>query len=192
MRRVLVWGFGGFFLLGMIGAAVNIHKASSSPAAQNATWQPTPEASAATSAPRRTFDLDAAYGLQWDYADQPEKMRGTTDHYADLPSLNVKGHLRIQKTSEGVGVLLFLDGGQFWCPGDGCNMSVRFDSAPIEKIWCYHPGDNDTHAVFIANGPALIGRLKKTHHLIVEAQVFQAGAVQIPLCHSSCRLGPAA
>ena len=160
------------------------------------TSRATSAASVATIAPpsgSRTYDLDSGPRLsQWTYESSKDDMRGSTDSYATLESVNGLGfgfpynrgkswgRIRLQKTvRSGVSALLTITQGQFVCAAEGCSVPVKFDEGPIEALWCSGTADGDPTALFVGDPRRFISRLKRAHSLIVEPQFFQEGSRQL-------------
>jgi hypothetical protein len=77
----------------------------------------------------RTFDSGAL--PLWSYQSAKDDMRGSTDSYASLESLNVRGHTVLRRSAKsGINVMLILDRAQFMCGYDGCSVAVKFDDGP--------------------------------------------------------------
>jgi hypothetical protein len=119
-------------------------------------------------------------------------MRGSTDSYATLESVNGLGFgfpynrgkswggIRLQRTAgSGVRALLTITQGQFVCGVDGCSVPVKFDEGPIEALWCSGTADGDTTALFVGDPKQFISRIRRAHRVIVEPQFFQEGSRQL-------------
>src|ERR1700690_2464606 len=122
--------------------------------------------------PPSTFSRARDYA----YESSKDDMRGSTDSYATLESVNGLGfgfpynrgkswgRIRLQKTvRSGVSALLTIPQGQFVCAAEGCSVPLKFDEGPIEALWCSGTADGDPTALFVGDPRRFISRLKRAH-----------------------------
>jgi hypothetical protein len=108
----------------------------------------------------------------WQYHNETDKMRGTTDRFATLAS-NGDPELQLEvrdlASTGGMDVLLVKDGNTFTC-GMACQLSVKFDGESVQK-WYF--SDGSTHglgSLFVAHEykNKFLSKLKAAKHLVVE------------------------
>lgn len=127
----------------------------------------------------------------WVYSTDEDKLRGAKTYYAKTTSTNsirqdspYDGETRMQLTvrkapGSGLNIIMTISSGQMMCPSyTGCSGTVRFDSAPPQKISFLGAADNSSETIFVSNEKAFLAKLLKSKKLIVEKVLYQAGSPQ--------------
>lgn len=126
----------------------------------------------------------------WSYDSDRDEMRDTTTYYATVNSeseVNVgfpydaaKASITIRKRpSDGLSVLLQAPG-QFLCRSYADDtIAVKFDDGPIQRFPCGEPSDASTGLLFIRSSARFVDALKKARRVIIEVEMYQAGAQQM-------------
>lgn len=128
----------------------------------------------------------------WEYATSQDEMRGTFGAVADLPSLTTlqfgfpynRGENRMVislRKGNGSGLMAWLHvlHGQFHCHTDGCSVSMKFDSGPVQNVWCLESSDGDSSFIGVSDAASFLAKVRRSKHLVVEAEFFQEGTHQI-------------
>jgi hypothetical protein len=108
----------------------------------------------------------------WQYHDETDKMRGTTDKFATIASTadpELQLEVRDMTSSGGMDILLEKDGNLFRC-GMACEIPVQFDGGNVEKVVF---GDGSTHGlgailVYKEYKKKFLAKLKTAKHLVIE------------------------
>ncbi len=176
---------GGIFGLGLLGTIITPSKPENkgAPTADKAIPVPTTNTS--------TSDSESASMGQWSYSESEDKLRGKSDYFASLNSINqihqdfpyedqTSAQLTIRKAASGrTDVVFQVSSGQLMCPSyQGCSGTVRFDDGAPQKLRFLGPEDNSNETIFVADAKRFIENLKKSKRLVIEKTMYQAGSPQ--------------
>ena len=178
-------GFGWLGVLVIIAATTD-HKA---PAPRTASGQST---AASDSASHATEDASSSDASSWQYSDQKDDMRGTSEHIAEIVSSNSlnfdfpysggsQGTIILKKGSKhGLQVLLKIEKGQFICYSfTGGHVAVKFDQGPVQNFRCESTSDGSSNYIFIEPESKFVAGLRSARHTTIETEYFKAGNQQL-------------
>lgn len=122
----------------------------------------------------------------WEYSADIDKMtdkRTWIGNCLSLGSLDLKfpynginyGHILIQNRRGKTQVLLSIDKGQIL----ENDIHVRFDSGKMETYYPSTPGDGDSKYAFLNPSDRMLVKLKRSKHVIIEAELFDNGIQQM-------------
>lgn len=127
---------------------------------------------------------------KWVYSGDYDRMRGTTDRYANLSSENsvnlgfpygeVYGRLQVRKRStDGLNIMFSIDKGQILCRSyTESYLSIKFDNGPIQRFSCTGAADGTSEVSFIISARKFLNSLIKSNQIIVEVPLYQNGSRQ--------------
>lgn len=178
-------GFGWLGVLVIIAATTD-HK---TPASGTTSGQST-AANGSTS--QATESAASSSGPTWDYSDQKDDMRGTSEHIAKIVSSDKldfdfpynggsNGTIYLKRGSKhGILVLLKIEKGQFICHSfTGGHVAVKFDQKPVQNFRCESTSDGSSNYIFIEPESKFIAGIRAAKHTIIETEYFQAGNRQL-------------
>lgn len=182
--RAIATGAAIFLGLPIIAAIVGISTIASSPT-ETATTQTT-----ASSTATDGNSQAAAPASAWTYGENKDAMRGTSTKYATTQSeekfKNVLGvgeqttSLQVQTAAKGYDVLIMNPNLQFTCNSiTNKQVSIKFDDGPIERFGCTGAVGDEFGTAFINSGSRILGKLKTAKKVMIEAEVFQRGNIQM-------------
>ena len=158
--------------------------ATSAPAAQ----QP----SSASTTPLPVSDAaPAAKPSNWNESQELDPMRNKSTYYDCIISDNAlqfsfpygggsSGHLCFRNSPRfGTDVYLRMDKGQSTCSFEGCTLHMKFDDGPILAFGATEASGGNTDTVFIHGYARLKQLMRKSKHMILEAEFFQEGVQQL-------------
>lgn len=126
-----------------------------------------------------------AFAGNWRYGDSKDEMRGTSQHFAGVSSLNTvkldfpyEGGTTVDlviSSGNTLSVFLNLHNGQFDCRGGACAVSYKFDDGKVETP---ATSSSSNTAIFMDNPQAFLDELRKAKRLIVEVPIYKAGLPQ--------------
>jgi hypothetical protein len=124
----------------------------------------------------------------WTYDKDEDKMRGSKTYLAinmSTTELNLgvpyeHSQMTIElRNKQGVTDVMLGVVGQFHCgTGGSCSINAKFDEHPIEKFNVDEADDGRTDLVFIEKSADFIEKIKKSKHVIIETELFNAGTQQ--------------
>jgi hypothetical protein len=184
--RAIATGAAIFLGLPIIGAIVGISTIASSPTKTTSTQ--TTDSSTATDG--NSQSAAAVPASPWTYGENKDAMRGTSTKYATTQSeekfKNVLGvgeqatSLQVQTAAKGYDVLIMNPNLQFTCNSiTNKQVSVKFDDGPIERFGCTGAAGDEFGTAFINPGSRILGKLKAAKKVMIEAEVFQRGNIQM-------------
>lgn len=126
----------------------------------------------------------------WSYDEATDQMRGITTKYATtqsdegFPSIFGFGHksttLAVHKEKHGYQVELQNDNLQFTCNNfSDTYVSVKFDTGPIQRYGCTDSVGNKFGVAFVIPGSRFVQKLRTSKKVVVEAEIYQKGNVQM-------------
>ena len=132
----------------------------------------------------------AAPASPWTYGENKDAMRGTSTKYAATRSeekyQNVLGtdeqttSLQVQTAAKGYDVVIINPNLQFTCNSlTNKQVSVKFDDGPIERFGCTGAVGDEFGTAFINPGSRIVSKLKAAKKVMIEAEVFQRGNIQM-------------
>lgn len=132
----------------------------------------------------------AAPASPWTYGENKDAMRGTSTNYAATQSeekfKNALGldeqttSLQVQTAAKGYDVAIINPNLQFTCNSiTDKQVSVKFDDGPIERFGCTGAVGNEFGTAFINPGSRIVSKLKTAKKVMIEAEVFQRGNIQM-------------
>ncbi len=186
--RAAITGAIIFIGLPVIGAVIGISKMAAPPAKVASTASTTPAAADATDG--NSQSAPAAPASAWTYGENKDAMRGTSTKYATTQSeekfKNVLGlneqttSLQVQTAAKGYDALIINPNLQFTCNSiTNEQVSVKFDDGPIERFGCTGAVGDEFGTAFINPGSRIVSKLKTAKKVMIEAEVFQRGNVQM-------------
>ena len=134
-----------------------------------------------------------ASSAEWRYNKEKDEMRGVTNEWASLMSENAVNLsrpydggsylnlvIRNMPKKYGVDVYITLSKGQLQCSYSDCRLPVKFDDG---KILTYRAtradgGHSDTIFISDSQASAFIRRTKAAKRIIIEPEIWRAGATQ--------------
>jgi hypothetical protein len=188
--RAIATGAAIFLGLPIIAAIVGISTMASIPT-ETASTQTT---ASGTATGGNTTDGNsqaaAAPASSWTYAENKDAMRGTSTKYAAIQSeekfKNVLGldeqttSLQVQTAAKGYDVVIINPNLQFTCNSITTKqVSVKFDDGPIERFGCTGAVGDEFGTAFINPGSRILSKLKAAKKVMIEAEVFQRGNIQM-------------
>jgi hypothetical protein len=123
----------------------------------------------------------------WSYQNDVDKMSGKESKYAQTASINThelhfpyQGGTNMTITLRrhprmGLDAFISINKGQLDTNYNGTTVSVKFDDKPPMKFSMNEPDDNSRDTLFFNNQKRFIENIKKSKHVIIEAQFFQDG-----------------
>lgn len=133
----------------------------------------------------------AATGINWNYSNDVDKVRGSTSYYATTISTNTiyqdppyepdtSMKLTVRRAPAfGTDVVLTISSGQLMCPSyEGCHGTVSFDGGPAQSVDFAGPADNSSDTIFVEGAVGFIAKLKKAKKVVIEKTVYEAGNPQ--------------
>lgn len=126
-------------------------------------------------------------GPQWDYSDETDEMSGAKSSYAQLASTDsftddvgmkdaAATRLEVQRKGKSHYVAISNPNLQFTCSAfTDTYVRVKFDNGPPHTYPCTEEKTSKYGVAFILNAPKFISALKKSKHVVIEAEVFQRG-----------------
>ncbi|MCW3835938.1 hypothetical protein ACFQ1E_07795 [Sphingomonas canadensis] len=135
-------------------------------------------------------EAEPAPQTAWRYAEKKDEMRGSTQRIAQVeatepirlpfpygesaPVLNIR-----QDPKYGFDIFITANG-QFLCRSwDDDTISVKFDGGAIRNWACADADGGSSDIVFIVRARPFLAELKKAKRMIVEAEMYEAGRVQM-------------
>ncbi len=185
--RAIATGAAIFIGLPVISAIVGISSVPT-PTLPKVTATPATEAGGTTDG--NSEGAAAAPTSSWTYGEDKDAMRGTSTKFAQTPSdekfQNALGlneqttTLSVEKPAKGYEVAIINPNLQFTCNSiTDKQISVKFDDGPVEHFGCTGSvGDTFGTAYFNA-GPRIVAKLKTAKKVMIEAEVFQRGNIQM-------------
>lgn len=193
-RKQFLAGAIGTFILVALVAPQPKATAPAAAAADNATEMTTvdklPDTEDSNAKPAPVATASEAPSSKWEYSDDKDPMRGTTTHFAVLPSENqedldfpygtVSGHLTVRRRpSDGLQIMFSVDKGQILCSNfSSSHVSVKFDDGPVQNFECSSSSDGSSETAFIESKSRFLERLKRSTHTVVEAEFYSRGRKQ--------------
>lgn len=128
---------------------------------------------------------------KWEYSEDRDQMRGTVTRYNNLYSENQldfafpysggsQASIQVREKAGKLAVMLIVDKGQFICnPFLKSTLAVKFDNKPVQHFDCRTAADGSANIIFVLPAKQFLNALKKSHHVIVEANFFQEGPRQM-------------
>lgn len=184
--RAIATGSAIFIGLPIIAAVTGISKMVSSP---------NKSASTATTASENATEgnsegVAATPASSWTYGEDKDAMRGTTTKYAQTQSAekfqNALGMseqsttLSVEKRAKGYDVAIINPNLQFTCNSiTDTQISVKFDDGPVERFGCTGSVGDTFGTAYFNTGPRVVARLKAAKKVMIEAEVFQRGNLQM-------------
>lgn len=137
------------------------------------------------------FPFTAAHAGGWVYGSSDDKMRGSTESYAQLKSEDVisldfpyRGGsslsvlLRDSQRYGGLNVLLKLSKGQLLCAYGGCRIAAKFDNGKIATFRASKASGGNSDTIFIDDAKGFLKRLRSSDQVIIEVPVWKHGDAQ--------------
>jgi len=132
----------------------------------------------------------AASGSTWTYNENKDAMRGTTMKFAQTQSdekfqnslgMNEQNTvLEVQKLAKGYDVSIDNPNLQFTCSTLVTKrLAVKFDDGPIEHYNCTGSEGDKFGLAFLTKGDGFVSKLRTAKRVMIEAEVFQRGDVQM-------------
>jgi hypothetical protein len=132
----------------------------------------------------------AASASSWTYGEDKDAMRGTSTKYAQTPSdekfqnalgLNEQNTtLSVEKRAKGYDVAIINPNLQFTCNSiTDTQVSVKFDDGAVARFGCTGSVGDKFGVAYINPGPRVAAKLKTAKKVMIEAEVFQHGNVQM-------------
>lgn len=124
--------------------------------------------------------------IKWDYSESSDRMTGKTRKYAkidcddkinfDFPYNGGSTFaLTIRKSGSKNEILLSCDKCQFLHSYSGDNyVQVKFDNGSPESYSFVNASDGSSDVIFIESSKRFINKLKKSNHLLIRAEFYQA------------------
>ena len=184
--RAIATGAAIFIGLPIIGAATGITNLA--PSATKATSTATADSGAAAD---DNSQAPAAPTSSWTYNEDKDQMRGTTVKYAQVQSnekfpnsIGVGDEqstvLEVQKQAKGYDVDIINPNLQFTCSTLVTRqLAVKFDDGPIEHYNCTGSVGDKFGLAFLTKGDGFVSKLRTAKRVMIEAEVFQRGNVQM-------------
>lgn len=135
--------------------------------------------------------LPSAHAAGWIYGSSDDKMRGTSESYAQLKSeetisldfpyrggSSLAVLLRDSQRYGGLNVILKLSKGQLSCAYGGCRVSAKFDSGKITSFRASRASGGNSDTIFIDDAKGFLKRLRTSNHVIIEVPVWKYGDAQ--------------
>lgn len=184
--RAIATGAAIFIGLPIIGAATGI--TNMAPSATKTASTATTDSGAATDG---NSQAPAAPTSSWTYNEDKDQMRGTTVKYAQVQSsekfpnsIGVGDEqstvLEVQKQAKGYDVDIINPNLQFTCSTLVTKqLAVKFDDGPIEHYTCTGSVGDKFGLAFLTKGDGFVSKLRAAKRVMIEAEVFQRGNVQM-------------
>lgn len=138
-----------------------------------------------------TFPLTGAHAAGWVYGTSEDKMRGSSESYAQLKSEDVisldfpyRGGsslsvlLRDSQRYGGLNVLIKLSKGQLSCSYGGCRIAAKFDNGKIASFRASKASGGNSDTIFIDDAKGFLKRLRSSDQVIIEVPVWKYGDAQ--------------
>jgi hypothetical protein len=184
--RAIATGVAIFIGLPIIAAVTGISKMVSSPTKSVST-------ATADSGPAEDGNSAGAAATPaspWTYGEDKDAMRGTSTKYAQTGSdekfQNALGMseqnttLSVEKGAKGYDVAIINPNLQFTCNSiTDTQISVKFDDGPVERFGCTGSVGEKFGIAYFNSGPRIVNKLKAAKKVMVEAEVFQRGNMQM-------------
>lgn len=128
--------------------------------------------------------------FKWNYTENTDAMRGTSDKFASLSSEDfvrtnwpyTPEPMRLtvrRRATDGVNVMIQING-QFVCRSyNGTKITVKFDEGPLETFGCSEAESGPNDVVFITPPTRFVTRLKTAKTMMLEAPVYELGKAQV-------------
>lgn len=184
--RAIATGAAIFIGLPIIGAATGI--TNMAPSATKTASSVTADSGAAADG---NSQAPAAPTSSWTYNEDKDQMRGTTVKYAQVQSsekfpnsIGVGDEqstvLEVQKQAKGYDVDIINPNLQFTCSTLVTKqLAVKFDGGPIEHYNCTGSVGDKFGLAFLTKGDGFVSKLRTAKRVMIEAEVFQRGNVQM-------------
>jgi len=184
--RAIATGAAIFIGLPIIGAATGI--TNMAPSATKTASTGTVDSGAAADG---NSQAPAAPASPWTYNEDKDQMRGTTVKYAQVQSnekfpnsIGVGDEqstvLEVQKQVKGYDVDINNSNLQFTCSSLVTKqVAVKFDDGPIEHYNCTGSVGDKFGLAFLTKGDGFVSKLRTAKRVMIEAEVFQRGDVQM-------------
>ncbi|HEX7849263.1 MAG TPA: hypothetical protein VF485_05970 [Sphingomonas sp.] len=183
--RAIATGAVIFVGLPIIGAVTGISKMASGP---TKTSTQTTDTGATTDGNSQT--AAGAPASPWTYGEDKDAMRGTSTKFAQTPSdekfPNALGMseqtttLSVEKRAKGYEVAIINPNLQFTCNSiTDTHVSVKFDDGPVERFDCIGSVGDTFGTAYLTPGPRIVTKLRAAKKVMIEAEVFQRGNVQM-------------
>lgn len=184
--RAIATGAAIFIGLPIIGAATGI--TNMAPSATKTASTATVDSGAAADG---NSQAPAAPTSSWTYNEDKDQMRGTTVKYAQVQSsekfpnsIGVGDEqstvLEVQNQAKGYDVDIINPNLQFTCSTLVTKqLAVKFDDGPIEHYNCTGSVGDKFGLAFLTKGDGFVSKLRTAKRVMVEAEVFQRGNVQM-------------
>ena len=184
--RAIATGAAIFIGLPIIGAVAGVSNLAPTPTKTTSTA--TADTGAATDS--NVQAATAAPASPWTYGENKDAMRGTSTKYAETQSAekfqNVLGldeqntTLQVQTVAKGHNVVLINPNLQFSCNSiTNTQVSVKFDDGPVERFGCNGAAGDKVGIAFINPASRVVDKLKAAKKVMIEAEVFQRGNIQM-------------
>lgn len=97
--------------------------------------------------------------------------------------------LEVQKHGGKYDVAVSNDSLQFTCNSfSGTHLSIKFDAHAVERFGCTDAKGDKFGVAFITPGGRFVNELRNAKHVIIEAEIFQRGDVQMSFNVSGLKL----
>jgi hypothetical protein len=127
---------------------------------------------------------------KWKYSQEADKMTSDSIYFEsvnanDLLDLKfpynggVVARLIIRNMRGENDAMLRLSSGQFNKSIDGYRVKARFDNKKMKTLYCSGSSDGDNSYVFLNYAHSFISKVKKSKHLIIEAELYDNGIQQM-------------
>ena len=108
------------------------------------------------------------------YTDSPDRLNFGFPYNSDSNTASLHIQVRPGKRQ----IFLRVDKGQYDCPYDGCRVFLKFDDGPVRTVTGDMPAGGVTHVLLLPYS-TIIGQLRKSKRLIIEARFYKEGARQL-------------
>lgn len=127
----------------------------------------------------------------WTYSETRDEMRNASTYIARLASTNrlnfafpyhggSTAHIIFrQSPRDGFDAMVSVSSGQFTTCFMDCSIRVKFDDGPVQTLKVVGTDSGNAQVLFLRSGSDFMARVRRASRIVIEADFYQAGSVQM-------------